>query len=301
MTQPPQQPDPSNPRGWHPDPAGVPGRFRFWDGQQWREDVTFDQNAPLPDGNGGPGGSAAPGRSRGGLIALIVGGAAVVVALVLVLVFVLPGVLSPTDPEESATPSSPPTGPPSSPGASGPAELNCAGGNKVAVNDATTQYSSTGVTITMPGDWGFRLSKDQWGWLDDQAAFGKVLEPKEDKILAGAVLGGVAARNGFTGPEKATADIITCLNRYGVYNDKEYEQTEVSSEEVTLGGMSGWKRVYEFTDQPDNPNYPKSQITVYVVDSGQPAKMASLLTLAPVGHSEAEAAVEKIAQSMKKQ
>ena len=296
VTQPPQQPDPANPRGWHPDPAGVPGRYRFWDGQQWREDVTFDENAPFPDEDT----TQRPGMSRGARIGLVAGGAVVVVGLVLVLALVVVPALRAPEPETSTEPPiAPPSGGQGTPG-TGTGELNCAGGNQVSIDDQATSYSSTGATVTMPADWGFRLQKDQWTWLDDQAAWGTMIKEGEDSFVTAAVFGGLAERNGFTEPEKATADVITCLNRYGVYNDKDYPQQELASEEVTINEMAGWKRVQEFTESEEG-NYPKSVVTVYVLDSGQPAKLVSLVTVAPVGHTQSEEAVEKIAQSLTKE
>lgn len=60
-----------NAAGWHPDPAGVPGRLRWWDGQAWTDHV-HAQAAPVvaPDGGSpldasllvvGPPRAAAPG------------------------------------------------------------------------------------------------------------------------------------------------------------------------------------------------------------------------------------------------
>lgn len=36
------------PPGWYPDPAGAPGRFRFWDGQAWGAATTDRPDARLP-------------------------------------------------------------------------------------------------------------------------------------------------------------------------------------------------------------------------------------------------------------
>ena len=38
--------------GWYPDPAGVPGRFRYWDGSQWST-VTTDDPRQLPPARAG--------------------------------------------------------------------------------------------------------------------------------------------------------------------------------------------------------------------------------------------------------
>ena len=38
----------SAPPGWYPDPAGAPGRYRFWDGQSWSPDTTDRPDAAPP-------------------------------------------------------------------------------------------------------------------------------------------------------------------------------------------------------------------------------------------------------------
>ncbi len=35
--------------GWYPDPAGVPGRYRWWDGAQWTQAIGESPKAPPPD------------------------------------------------------------------------------------------------------------------------------------------------------------------------------------------------------------------------------------------------------------
>lgn len=45
-----------NNRGWYPDPGGTPGQYRYWDGEQWGNDLTpsppsvgpLDEGAPAP-------------------------------------------------------------------------------------------------------------------------------------------------------------------------------------------------------------------------------------------------------------
>ena len=37
--------------GWYPDPAGTPGRYRYWDGQAWSETTTTDPAATPPPGS----------------------------------------------------------------------------------------------------------------------------------------------------------------------------------------------------------------------------------------------------------
>lgn len=76
--------------GWYPDPAKVPNRLRYWDGQTWTTQIR-DDVAPgggAPGGPAGPGGAAPSGGGKGWVWALLAG--LVVVALVVVLVIINP-------------------------------------------------------------------------------------------------------------------------------------------------------------------------------------------------------------------
>lgn len=222
---------------------------------------------------------------------------AVLLGLVAVLAIAIPPMMQPKPgqqtpgnslpgPSGSMTPSAPPS-----------AELNCAGANGVTLGSRAPEYSSTGVTVTVPDEWRFRFSRDQWTWLDDAALWGKRLDTAKGGYV-GMFLGGVAARNGFRTPEQAVGEIVTCLTRYGPYNDRTYPMTEVTSAAVTVAGMPGWKHVIEVDEAPDGP---KARLSILVLDSGQPARLAALTTLAPVDDAASVAAAEAVAASLRKQ
>jgi|GEM_PF-4078118 len=284
--------------GWYPDPAGVEGRFRYWDGARWLTAVSFHPDGtPAPTPGGGVPGAAAPGRlSRRGSIMVGVVAGAVLLALVIVLAVTIPPMMRPQVPEET-TPTAPVSVPatPQSPSA---AELNCAGSNGVSQSDTTTEISSTGVTVTIPDTWGFRFDASQWTWLDDSALFGRRLKDRPGAAFEAMFLGGVAARNGFTDPERATADIMTCLTRYGVWNDRTYPIVEKGSEPVTVGGMPGWQRTVEIDEGAEGAKY---RLVILVLNSGQPAKFASLTTLAPVDDAAAIATADAVVASVRRQ
>jgi hypothetical protein len=79
--------------GWYPDPAKVPNRLRFWDGQAWTTQVR-DGAAPFGGAPGGPGappggpGGTPSGSGKGWLWALFAG--LIVVILVVALVIFNP-------------------------------------------------------------------------------------------------------------------------------------------------------------------------------------------------------------------
>lgn len=285
--------------GWYPDPAGVEGRFRYWDGTNWSSAVTFnpDGTAPVPPTEAAP--TAAPGQlSRRAKIALAVVAGLVLVGLVAVLIGTVPAMLQPPKPSPTGTSSAVPPPPVASGTVPASAALNCAGGNGVTLGQRANEYASTGVTVTVPSDWGFRFSATQWTWLDDAALWGKGIGNQSEGRMMGMALGGVAARNGFRTPEQAAQEIYTCLIRYGAYNDREYPMTEESSAAVTIAGMPGWQRVLVMDERPDGPQV---RLTIIVLDSGQPAKLASLVTLAPLDDAAARQIVDRVAASLRKQ
>jgi hypothetical protein len=53
--------------GWNPDPEGMPGAFRWWDGSRWTDALTDDPGSPPPDGSPDPG-SAPPDATPAGAV-----------------------------------------------------------------------------------------------------------------------------------------------------------------------------------------------------------------------------------------
>ncbi len=98
--------------GWFPDPAGQPGKLRWWDGGQWTDQLTDAPNYPgsgggkaAPSGAPGPGQTGGPPRNRAlqwGLIGLVL------LILVALAVFFLPNLFrspgGPTGPVDTSSP-----------------------------------------------------------------------------------------------------------------------------------------------------------------------------------------------------
>ncbi len=277
--------------GWYHDPSGTPGRFRYWDGDQWRPEVTDDPHAPPPVVQPGPGAAIPADRGGSGSRAawMIATGATAVVLLVALVLLVVRPFSSPDPSPTGQPPPVPTTAGTASPGG-GP---DCFGGNGRSADAQSDSYLSTGVRIAVPEDWTFRLDKSQWMWLHDQAAWGKLMDRESGEVEAG-VLGGLAVGAGFADPEQASADVLECLSRAGVYSGQEYPQREVSSEPVTLDGMTGWRRIVDFEEDGGS-----TRVTVHVLDTGVPDRLASLTTLARTGSS-SEAVVEEVVDSIER-
>lgn len=283
------------PAGWYPDPAGVPGRLRFWDGSAWSRAVTFDPSAPFPTGEPPadlpPRSRPTPGRlpwiaAAVSLVLLVVGGG-----------LLIPRLLDREEPPPPPVTGSPtvsdstPTG--SATSGSGAA---CVGGNGVAIPKAAS-YTSTGVTITGRTDWSFRLDKNSWGWLDDQAAWGRLVEPASEGMGAAVVIGGLGGRNGFTDPEASTRIQLECLTTYGFWNDSSVNTwRETGSEPVRIDGMAGWRLTGTFTEK--STRFPTSSVEIIVLDSGVAEKLATVVAFWPTDDKTSAAEVRGVVGSL---
>lgn len=291
-------------------------------GQQggWQQGQAFGQQGQTQQGPGGwhqqpslhpdaggsgdkPGGGWWGRQSQGGRIALIVGAVMVLAAIIAGIVF-LPKILGgepeptePTDPvatqplDPSGQPTEEPTDQPTNGNPQG-GEPDCMAGNGASVDAAQPNYTSTGVTVDSPPDWGFRFSKDQWTWVDDQAAWGR---STGGDVVGGLVLGGVRKDAGFSDPQIAASGVLGCLESNGVFAGEDFTPTPGADEQTTVGGMSGWKKeiTYKVGDRAD-------RITVYILDSGNPDAYAQLITIAEDGNPEASQAIDAAVASVRK-
>lgn len=206
-----------------------------------------------------PGGSVGTGTRTGSKrTPLVVGAAAVVliVAVVLGLIFI------PGDDDQSVDPPvSPPVSevPTAGPGeeSPGPArgELDCWAGNQSATGSKETPYISTGLAYEAPDSWGFRFSKDQWTWLDDQAVWGAIRPSTR-----GVALGGLNQQAGFTDPARAGEQHLNCLMQAGVYAA---EQTEIEIGETTQVEVNGMEAYQTEATVPGTEEPLEMQVLVF--------------------------------------
>lgn len=281
-------------RGWQ---QGQP--FGQQHGQQgqggWHQQPSLHPDA---GGSGDkPGGGWWGRQSQGGRIGMIVGAVLVLGAIIAGIIFLPkvfagdpepteppdPVVTQPIDPsEQPSDPSEQPTdGPP-------PGEVDCMAGNGASIDSPQPSYSSTGVTFDSPPDWGFRFSKEQWTWIDDQAAWGRSQQ-------GGTILGGVRKDAGFSDPQTAAKGVFSCLETNGIYAEEDFTPQPGADEQTTLGGMPAWKKqiTYKVGSSSD-------QVTVYIIDSGDPEAYAQLITIAVDGNAEAVKAVDDAVASVRK-
>lgn len=207
----------------------------------------------------------------------------------------------PTVPSSEAPPSPGPGSPSPGAGSGAPKELNCAGGNQIAAASQQPIFASSGLQYEAVDGWGFRYDKTQWSWLDDQAVWGTTeIEPADEDWAAGIAIGGVQAAEGFGDPKTATADLVTCMTRYGFANDGRWKVTEEESKDVTVDGLAGHRSVYLLSDGTE-AEYPGYQVVALVLDTGQNGSFGTWMSFGPKGESKTaaqiEAAEKTVAQS----
>ncbi|MGJ3508674.1 DUF2510 domain-containing protein [Enemella sp. A6] len=217
--------------GWFPDPAGTPGRFRYWDGKTWSQ-VTTDNPAgtPPPPPSGGAGGPGAPG-GRSKLLWPILG---VVVALALIasVVWVVGNLRG---------------GGGDGPGTSG---RKPSPSQDVCPQDDTPIESRT----PQPNDGrvhGGRLSFPKQGppWSapkpDNRIAFGRdathqdIVIEQDPTWVAGIFVADLVAGDGFFGPEQGAAVVLKCITG-SFYGDTDISRDDQRSEAIKVDGHDAW-------------------------------------------------------------
>ncbi len=300
------------PAGWYPDPAGTPGRLRWWDGRAWTP-----ATMPLPPGSSVPGSVSAaenPSRpvsaaenSRAGRVALAVVAGIVGLAVMAGIgwrllpgrpvavepdpIPSLPGLREPdpfpsdqwrSDPydrpsiEASPQPGGESSADPSA-RSSAAGEANCLGANGDGQFSPQQTFDTAGVEVHMPEEWTFLFDRTQWTWVDDIVARGTVDLPGTVPRAAGVVVGGLAAENGFTSTEDAVDQVLACMETTGPWAGLG-ERSAVHTRRVTVDGMPGERAdlTYSYWD-----GTPDDRVTVLVLDAGEPSSLASVIAFAP--------------------
>ncbi len=261
--------------GWYPDPAKVPNRLRYWDGQTWTTQVR-DDLAPgggAPGGPAGPGGTSSSGGGKGWLWALLAG--LVVVALVVVLVIINP--FKPTLPDGPVATYSPtisswnetetPTPTPSVPSPS-ITRLRC--DQEGPVPDVTPAVANRRIQVgpmSMPVPEGWEGPRELNAVLYLEAAAGYTINI-EPMWFNQMVIGPTNFADPSTPLETQARTIVACLagtdvmNRYRAPDKLEVMKTAVSGHQaVEVDAAYSWND----TDIQSKG----SRIRVVVVDTAQ--------------------------------
>lgn len=271
--------------GWYPDPAGTPGRFRYWDGRQWSSETTAQpSSAPVP--GIGPGSGEGSGRDdrRGALMPLLVG--------LLVLALLVSGFLwwrnrdggggMVAEDTNSSTPtisswderSSSPTPSPSASGSDDPAPSGGAmvacpvGGGDVHPNSGS-QITGGGLAFDRVEGWD-DADNFSMPWTYDMGA-------QTDTVYSGwfslVSVGALSVADGFEQPKRSTQMMMSCFATSSYYLGYSGRK-DLVSKAVTINGHAGWHLRSEiYVNMLNLPQVKGDTVDVIVVDLGNPASL----------------------------
>lgn len=248
--------------GWHPDPAGQPGRYRYWDGTQWSSVTSEDPSAPPPPGSRPPAGASAgtgPGgpNKRARTFALIAGG--LVIAIVATVIVVLN--LNSGSQQAGQTNQSPwPTAsadPCPRRSTEEPTPQNRPYDGRV--HGGQLSYP------VLPSPWSEVSTEYRVPFGQDANTQSIVIEPNYDGMnswVVSVLVAELSAGDGFFEPKEASEIVVDCIVG-SFYGNNAVERADVTNKETTLDGRKAW--LVESTLSFDVPNLQATSETLIVL------------------------------------
>jgi hypothetical protein len=259
--------------GWYPDPAGTPGRYRYWDGSRWSSVTTDDPRRPAPAESGSTDSTPPPASDdtaastpmRSSRVALIIGVLAVAVTVAVVAAVALRdprqllGGPTPTPTATGLTDTSPtpprePTATPS-PTAT-PVPARCPKGNPNQRAEHPSDGRVHGGNLSFPEQPTFDGAS-----LEERFSFAydviqQTLTVSQDPPwIAQLAVGRLRGKDGFgDDPRNTVESLMRCVITGNMYSPYLPARTDIRSESLSIDGHDGWLIESEITvDRPDLP------------------------------------------------
>ncbi|QDP97783.1 DUF2510 domain-containing protein [Microlunatus elymi] len=294
--------------GWYPDPGGMPGRYRYWDGESWSE-ATTDDPADPPPGTGGP----LPPREDSHHPGRAVGIAALVLVVVVVSVVLI---MRRTDDVGSLD-----LDPASAPSTSGWQSAGTATGSSTAPSAPRTADGSSATAGTCPAGQpadlalhpqdgrihGGRLSmapvpgysdpepEYMLSWMWDTQGVNQTTEPGWQSIFA---VGEVRRTAGFSTTEEAAHSSLGCAIRTDWYLNYTGRK-DIRDAAITVDGHPGWIVTAEIHDDTPQIRVAGDQLTFVVVDDGRQDAFSVWCGMVPLGDQQRLALDQKVLSGLK--
>ena len=296
--------------GWHPDPGGARGRFRYCDGSQWSAETTDDPNRPPP---GGPP-PEQPQRSRALLVAAVLLGLVVLVLLALLVRTLLanlgPITVDPSPPptvvgdDSSPTPTSTPTRSPTltpsapsplpSPAAPVPCPLGLPGQRAPHPVDGRVY----GGNLSFPAEPTFRPATEEYRMI---FAFDVIQQPlpvnASPPWIAQLAVGQLRAESGFVNDSRITAEsLVQCLMTGPMYDPYEPTRADRRSEITSVSGKQGWLIDSDVTVAAPGLPFAGDRVVVVVVPDG--TNWGFFFGAVPIGDADLNATLDRTVASL---
>lgn len=286
--------------GWYPDPAGSPGRYRYWDGATWSAETTSDpQHSAAPSGAQPP-----PRRGRGGVIAAVAAVLAVVLALVWFLNSRQTSVSAPEDTNtarpsvsawnETSTPTPKPSSSASEPAPSQGSLVACpadGGDTSVPVGGLLQAGGLTADAIPgwQPGGFSMR-------WAFGTEAVTDTVYPGWFSVASVSVL---SLADGFDAPKTSAYSVMSCFASSSYYRGY-VGRDDLLSQPVTISGHRGWRIRSDIRVSLSNlPQVQGDVVDVIVVDTGSTDSLSLFVSSYTIGDTTRGAAVDRCIASLR--
>lgn len=242
--------------GWYPDPGGAPNQFRYWDGQQWGQELSpnpaganparasdpsqplggyqqyasYQQNQYQPSGYATQNPTA---KKTGGIFVLLAAGV-LVLALIVAGVMFLPKLID---------------GGGGGGGSSNPTTNPCP---KRIISKETPRSPYTADGRVLGGKLSYPKLMGEWGLpqVEDRVPFGRdafsqtVLlhrdySKKGDQWVASVLVAELVSGDGFYGPKEG-AELIARCAMGEFYGDAKLTRDDKTSKVMTMSGKEAW-------------------------------------------------------------
>ena len=292
--------------GWYPDPAGVPGRLRYWDGSQWSTVTTDDPREPLP-GDATPQGGETPVPDRRRLTVIIAVIVVVVIGVVSLAVYL--GNLRPVADRAVPTPTAtlndspaPPTREPFQSRSATPTpatRLRCPKGNPNLRAAHPMDDRVYGGNLSFPEQPTFESASVEPRFSFAYDVVQQTLQVSKDPgWIAQLAVGQLPGKDGFVNDAKTTVEnLVRCVIAGNMYSPYLPARTDIRSESLSIDGHDGWLIDSEITvDRPDLPVAGDHTIFIVVRD-GQ--KWGFFFGAVPLGNAQLDAVLAETIRDLR--
>jgi hypothetical protein len=291
--------------GWYPDPAGVPGRYRYWDGSRWSTITTDDPRQPTssvggseetPDDAVEPGTATRVAGSR--RLPLII--AVLVVLLTVVAVglgnfrqFVDRPITTSATPTPRASQSS------ASPTPATPIPLRCPTGNPAMRASHPIDGRVYGGNLSFEEQPTFERASVEKRFHFAYDVVQQTLAVNQDPAwIAQLAVGQLRSRDGFVDdPRNTVESLVRCVITGNMYSPYLPARTDIRSESLSIDGHPGWLIESEITvDRPDIPVAGDHTIFIVVRDG---SNWGFFFGAVPIGNAQLDAVLARTIRGLR--
>ena len=303
--------------GWYPDPAGVPGRYRYWDGSRWSTVTTEDPRRPSPTESLASGRTpsepskaqpqSAPSRRR--RLGLIIGALAVAVSVVVALAILVGNFRSVVDnplpiataSPDDASPDRSPTTTPTPSATRTPEPLGpCPKGNPNQRARHPIDGRVYGGNLSFEAQPTFEPAAVEPRFSFAYDVLQQTIPVRQDEPvwIAQLAVGQLRGKDGFVHDARDTVESLAqCVVTGRMYAQYLPTRTDIRSESLSIDGRSGWLIESEITvDQPDLALLGDHVIFIVVRDGKD---WGFFFGAVPIGNAQLDAVLARTARGLR--